>query len=235
MMTNTTRIRVVAVALAMAGASPALAQHAHPPATKSSAADACTLGTEQSPIHISSADARRIALPALAFDYHASKATVEHLGHAVQVNLKEDNELRLGDVDYELLQFHYHHPSEHLIDGKAAPLEVHLVHKNAAGNLAVVGVLFHEGAANPALATKLASIGEDATVDPRELLPADLGYFTYNGSLTTPPCSEGVKWLVLAQPMTASAEQIAALKKQVEPNARAVQKVNERLIERSMH
>jgi carbonic anhydrase len=223
------------VALAAGTATPAAGQHAHPPATKSPAADACTLGTEQSPIHISSAEAKRTPLPALAFDYHASKATVEHRGHAVQVNLTEDNALRLGDVDYKLLQFHYHHPSEHLIDGKAAPLEVHLVHQNAAGNLAVVGVLFHEGAANPALATKLASIGKDATVDPRELLPADLGYFAYNGSLTTPPCSEGVKWLVLARPMTASAEQLAALQKQVEPNARAPQKVNERLIERSVH
>lgn len=231
---KTQHILGLLLAMAAGTAAPALGQHAHPPATKP-AADACTLGTEQSPIHISSTEAKRTKLPELAFDYHASKTAVEHHGHAVQVNLKEDNGLRLGDVDYKLLQFHYHHPSEHLIDGKAAPLEVHLVHQNKDGNLAVVGVLFHEGAANPALATKLASIGKDATVDPRELLPADLGYFTYNGSLTTPPCSEGVKWLVLAQPMTASAEQLAALQKQVEPNARTAQKVNARLIERSVH
>jgi carbonic anhydrase len=231
------RLHILGLMLAMvaATAAPALGQHAHPPAAKSSVADACTVGTEQSPIHISSTEAKRTRLPALVFDYHASKVSVEHVGHALQVNFKEDNGLRLGDVDYKLLQFHYHHPSEHVIDGKAAPLEVHLVHQDADGNLAVVGVLIREGAANPALATKLASIGKDATVDPRELLPADLGYFTYNGSLTTPPCTEGVKWLVLAKPMTAGAEQIAALKKQVEPNARAVQKVNERLIERSVH
>jgi carbonic anhydrase len=223
-----------AIALALLAAQPARAQHAHPPATKA-AADACAIGSEQSPIHIASSAAVRTPLPALEFTYHASKATVENHGHAVQVDFAEDNLLRLGGVEYKLLQFHYHHPAEHVIDGRTAPVEVHLVHRNEQGNLAVVGVLFEEGAANPALAVKLASIGGAATIDPRDLLPAGLGYFSYAGSLTTPPCSEGVKWIVLAQPMTASADQIAAMKKQVEPNARPVQKTNERLIERSVH
>jgi carbonic anhydrase len=231
-MKNTTLPLVFTLVLFAAQAG--LAQHAHPPATKA-AADVCAIGSEQSPIHISNTAAARTPLPALGFTYHASRVSVENHGHAVQVNFHEDNVLSLGGVEYKLLQFHYHHPAEHVIDGRTAPLEVHLVHQNAQGRLAVVGVLFEEGAPNETLALKLASIGSTATIDPRGLLPGQLGYFTYAGSLTTPPCSEGVKWIVLAQPMTASADQIAALKKQVEPNARAVQKPNERLIERSVH
>lgn len=189
----------------------------------------CALGHEQSPIDLD--DAVAADLPALQFNYHPAHADVVDLHHAIQATFKDSLGVRIGDVDYRLIQFHYHQPSEHTIAGRAAPLEVHLVHADAHGKLAVVGVQFVEGSrANPALARTLQEIGGSGLIDPEALLPANRGYFTYAGSLTTPPCSEGVRWVVLKEPMTASREQIEALRGEVEPNARPVQKLGNRAL-----
>lgn len=220
------------IGVLLCASQPVRAQHAHPPATKASA-DACAVGIEQSPVAIRSAAAAHTPLPPLMFDYHTARVSVTHDGHAVLTTFKDSIGLAIKGVGYKLIQFHYHHPAEHSIDGRAAPIELHLVHQNAAGSLAVVGVMFEPGAPNNVLASVMNAIGVDAVIDPSLLLPDDVDYFTYNGSLTTPPCSEGVKWIVLEQPMTASAEQIAALRKLIESNARPVQKLNDRLVQRS--
>ena len=122
---------------------------------------------------------------------------------------------RAGGTRFELEQFHFHHPSEHTLDGAHYPLEVHFVHHGPTGALLVLGVLVTEGAPNPALRVLFDHLphGHDATrlsIDPELLIPADRHYLTYDGSLTTPPCTEGVTWIVLATPITASAAQIQA-------------------------
>jgi carbonic anhydrase len=201
-------------------------------AKASTDAGMCALGHEQSPIDLR--DAVPADLPDLEFNYHVANAEVVDLHHAIQATFKDSLGLRIGDVDYRLLQFHYHHPSEHTIGGRVAPLEVHLVHADAHGKLAVVGVRFVEGSRpNPALARMLQEIGRSSLIDPETLLPAKRGYFTYAGSLTTPPCSEGVRWVVLKEPMTATREQIEALRGEVEPNARPLQKLEKRVLRQS--
>ncbi|MFM8592769.1 MAG: carbonic anhydrase [Chloroflexota bacterium] len=156
-------------------------------------------------------------------------------GHTLQVNLPEGNTLILGDREYELLQFHMHTPAEHEVDGVLYPLEIHLVHRNDEGQLAVLGVLLKEGDENPALTQVLTDVPEAGAerslaepVDVAALLPADRNAFQYAGSLTTPPCSEGVTWTVFEQPMTVSAEQLAAFRALYPMNARPVQPLNDR-------
>jgi carbonic anhydrase len=191
----------------------------------------CEIGEAQSPIDIGSATPAR--LPALQFNYHPVSVTVTNSGHDITATLRDTSMLRIGDVDYRLLQFHYHHPAEHLVDGKAAPLEVHLVHQNARGALAVVAVLFTEGIGNQVLGGLTRAVGTTATLDLRALLPARHSYTTYSGSLTTPPCTEDVKWLVLDEMKTASGEQMKLMRSLVAPNARPVQERGGRKVEKS--
>jgi carbonic anhydrase len=198
----------------------------------------CAAGHKQSPINITAAVVAR--LQALQFEYHPARAVVTNNGHTVQASFAPGNSVRVGNDQYSLLQFHYHHPSEHLIGDVALPLEVHLVHRNAAGQLAVVGVLFEEGgtpnaALNAMLQAEPKEVGREATVqiDPAELLPQDHSYFTYDGSLTTPPCSEAVKWIVLGARESVTHEQIIALQHLVAPNARPVQKIGDKGIRAS--
>ena len=191
----------------------------------------CETGRAQSPIDIGGATPAR--LPALRFSYRPAAVSVTNSGHAITATLRDTSVLRIGDVDYRLLQFHYHHPAEHRVDGKAAPVEVHLVHQNARGELAVVGVLFTEGNASQALAGLVRAVGATTTLDPRALLPARHSYTTYSGSLTTPPCTEDVKWLILDQMMTASGEQMKQMRALVGPNARPLQERGGRKVEKS--
>jgi carbonic anhydrase len=136
-------------------------------------------------------------------DMHATADVVDN-GHAIQVNVKDGGKLVLDGREYTLVQFHFHGHSEHTIDGKQFALEGHLVHKSADGHLAVVGVMFNEGENNPVLDNVLGGIGRNIRIDPQDLLPHDKKhYYHYVGSLTTPPCTEGVQWYVLKQPMTA--------------------------------
>ena len=138
---------------------------------------------------------------------------------------------------YKLAQFHFHAPSEHTLDGVAAPLELHLVHKSDDGNLAVLGILIKEGVENAALAPVFANIPAEKTEEPVEvegsldvmaLLPENRITFRYNGSLTTPPCTEGVLWKVFVDGIEASKEQIAAYTAVYSDSARQVQPLNER-------
>ncbi|MBX3494420.1 MAG: carbonic anhydrase family protein [Parvibaculum sp.] len=193
----------------------------------------CRTGMRQSPIDISGPAARDGAAPSLALDYRAGAATVVNLGHTLQVNVAAGNRLTLGGVDYQLLQFHVHTPSEHSIDGRHSPMEAHLVHRNADGGLAVVGVLIDAGAAGVIdelpLPDAVGGTAElDAALDPSHLLPAARGFHAFEGSLTTPPCSEGVQWIVMRAPATASEETIARITAVLGPTNRPVHPLNGR-------
>jgi carbonic anhydrase len=177
---------------------------------------ACGSGLQQSPIDIP-ATIEAAPLGALTFDYAAAPATIVDNGHTVQVNLTEGaNELRIGDDPYSLLQFHFHAHSEHAIDGEYKPLELHLVHRATGGGLAVVGVLLDVGAASTGLAPVfdlMTSATAEPTelsveLDPSDLLPTSRDGWTYSGSLTTPPCTEGVKWHVLSNTIELSTAQL---------------------------
>ncbi|MEQ8675646.1 MAG: carbonic anhydrase family protein [Aggregatilineales bacterium] len=196
----------------------------------------CGMGTAQSPIDISGASA--LNLTDIAFAYADSALNIFNNGHTIQVNVDEGSSISYNGISYDLLQFHFHHPSEHVVDGVPADMEIHFVHRDPnSGNLAVVGVLLMAGEeANAEYAAVFdhlpAEVGEaDAmgnSVDVASLIPADAHYTTYNGSLTTPPCSEIVRWLVLDTPVTLSAEQIEAFAAIHEMNARPVQPLNGR-------
>lgn len=196
----------------------------------------CSTGLAQSPIDISSAV--KANLSPLTFNYRSSSATVQNNGHTIQVSPTNAGGITLSSGDYSLVQLHFHTPSEERIQGRTYPLNVHFVHRNAAGELAVVALLFEEGAYNPALepilaimpkqAGGLANLSEQNIAD---LLPATRHYFSYMGSLTTPPCSEGVRWHVLTQPVQLSKEQLQAFQALYPMNARPVQPLNGRTVQ----
>lgn len=177
--------------------------------------ETCATGDEQSPIDL--AGATEEDLTDLELAYHSSPASVVDNGHTIQVNLEDAGTMTRDGVDYTLAQFHFHAASEHLLDGEPFAAEVHLVHQSEDGALAVLGILIEEGEADAVIADVLETAPEEgaeaadttAPVDVNALLPADLRTFRYDGSLTTPPCSEGVAWSMLRQPMTWSAEQVA--------------------------
>lgn len=175
--------------------------------------DICSRGLNQSPIDLV-ADIHT-DLPELIFDYTNPGNLVEvNTGHAIQDKVNPGNFLVFVDSRYELKQFHFHSPSEHLVNGEAFPMEVHFVHQDENGRYAVVGLIFEEGERNEMM-DKLPSFraerGEDPyadLVDYNEFITDRSDYFLYNGSLTTPPCAEGVQWIVLKQPIIVSPEQI---------------------------
>ena len=199
----------------------------------------CKLGKEQSPIDIRHANVK--PLPALDFHYLPSDAEVVNNGHTVQVNLADAGVLNLDGVPYKLVQFHFHAPSEERVGGRASAMVVHMVHRNADGKLAVVAVLLKEGKANTPLApvfekmppTEGRQTALDGKFSPADILPAERGYFRFIGSLTTPPCSEGVQWLVLKGPVEVSKAQVSAFRKLYPMNARPVQPLNGRKIEQT--
>jgi carbonic anhydrase len=201
--------------------------------------DKCATGTRQSPIDIRSGF--QVQLPAIEFDYRPGNFSVIDNGHTVQVNLPPGNALTVLGRRYELLQFHFHRPSEERVNGRQFDMVVHLVHKDAQGKLAVVAVLLERGSAQPLIQAVWNALplekGEDVaapvTIDPRQLLPEDPRYYTYMGSLTTPPCSEGVLWMVMKQPVHLSPEQLAIFARLYPMNARPVQATSERMIKES--
>lgn len=201
-------------------------------------AGVCGSGHEQSPINLSSA-APVAEVPDLAPRYLPTAGTFLNNGHTLQFNLSGNTSvLTIGQDAYGLVQFHFHSPAEHTLDRRAFPVELHFVHRNGAGQLAVVGVFIEEGAENPALASLLAAkpMGEGEThasqleMDMNALLPTDRAYFAYAGSLTTPPCSEGVRWNVLRTPIQASPAQIAALRESLGASSRHVQPLGQRTV-----
>ncbi len=193
-------------------------------------------GTAQSPIDINGGLGDTILNP-LKTNYAFTKTSIVNNGHTVQFNVEPGSKLIANETEYELLQFHYHALSEHTLDGKYFPLEVHFVHKANEKDLAVIGVFFEEGEDNQLFTEFLANFpkteGEfksEQTIDLSKLLPADLDYFHYDGSLTTPPCSEIVNWYVLKHKLTASAEQIMKFQAILDSNFRPVQELNGREI-----
>jgi carbonic anhydrase len=197
----------------------------------------CQLGKLQSPIDIRGAKAAD--LPAIKFDYKPSPLRVIDNGHSIQVNYAPGSSIDVGGTRYELVQFHFHKPSEEKIDGKAHAMVAHLVHKGADGKLAVVAVLLDAGGTNPTIDTIWKNLPQEkgkeatvnATIDAATLLPADHGYYTFQGSLTTPPCSEDVRWFVLKTPVKVAGSEITAFGKIYPMNARPSQPLNGRTLE----
>ena len=199
---------------------------------------ACKLGKFQSPIDIRGA--KPADLPAIKFDYKPSALRIIDNGHTIQVNYAPGSAIDVGGVRYELVQFHFHKPSEEKINGQAHAMVAHLVHKSADGKLAVVAVLLDKGGASEVIDTLWKNIPAEkekesmvvgATVDAAALLPATRDYYTFQGSLTTPPCSEEVTWMVLKTPVKIADAEIATFGKIYPLNARPVQPLNGRSIQ----
>ena len=177
----------------------------------------------------------------MQFNYLPSALQVIDNGHTVQVNVGEGNSIEVSGRRYDLLQFHFHRPSEERIDGRQFDMVAHLVHKDIDGRLAVVAVLLNRGAAQPLIQTVWNNLplekGEAQPVrnpvDLNALLPPERSYYTYMGSLTTPPCTEGVLWMVMKTPVQVSAEQIGIFSRLYPMNARPVQAASGRLIKES--
>ncbi len=208
---------------------------------------ACGNGTHQSPIDIvASAPSTLPGIQAthqpldLHVAHHEHVADGINTGHTIQVNYAGADTLDLGGTRYALAQYHFHSPSEHTVEGKHFPMELHLVHKAADGRLAVIAAFMTEGRSNPALAPVWANLPREkgsevkvpnVRVDVDELLPTTLTSWRYDGSLTTPPCSEGVAWVVLTTPVEVGAEQLAAFRAIVHDNNRPIQPSNGRAIQ----
>ena len=195
---------------------------------------ACSEGVEQSPIDLQPGAATADDLAELQFSWSGDDLKVEDTGLGFKASPGGEHTLTIGDDTYKLLQFHAHTPSEHTLDGKSFPMEIHFVHQNDAGELAVVGVMIEEGATsevyNP-IVTAASSGGGSATIgDIMALLPSEYGYFTYPGSLTTPPCSEGVRWIVLKESIELGADQIAVFKNAHGTTNRPVQPLGARVV-----
>jgi len=196
----------------------------------------CQLGLEQTPIDLS--NGIKGDPDSVDYDYKSSALRIVNNGHTIQVNADPGSACVIGGKRYELLQFHLHHPSEHLLAGKGFDLECHFVHKSDAGALAVTGVLVRPGTANMALKPLFESMpakeGPElrvgSAIDIADIVPKSGGYFRYMGSLTTPPCSEGLTWTVHKQPIEASVDQIRKFAALFPNNARPVQKRNRRFL-----
>lgn len=198
---------------------------------------ACGIGRQQSPINIETAFTQ--SLDQLQIHYRPGKLAVTNNGHTIQHPVDPGSFLEIGPERYELLQFHFHAPSEEAIGGKRYAMDIHLVHKNPAGKLAVLTVLIEQGKNDhpafkelwkslpPADETR---IFEKKHYSAASVLPANLSYWTFMGSLTTPPCSEGVRWLVLRTPIQLSKKQIDSFKRLYPMNARPIQPLNERAV-----
>ncbi len=194
-------------------------------------------GQQQSPIDIPGKQAKPESLPSLRFEYQKERISAVNNGHSIQHNEQPGSFLHVGDQVFSLEQFHVHIPSEHTIDGKHSDAEIHFVHKSASGKVLVVGVMVEAGSGNP-VNTPLAKIipehaGESVAVDyvtrdPMELIPNDHSYWRYMGSFTTPPCTEGIHWIVMKTPISTTNEVIEKFRKIIGGNNRPVQNLNDR-------
>ena len=199
----------------------------------------CGTGKRQSPINIEESSTLQGPAEPLQFNYQSSGASVVNNGHTIQVDLSGENSLTVRNSTYKLLQFHFHTPSEERINHQSFAMVAHLVHKNAEGQLAVVAVLLDPGVANTLINKVWTHMPLDSNdrvrmpggvIDMNELLPKDQRYYQFMGSLTTPPCTEGVLWLVLKQPSTLSPAQIKMFSQLFPNNARPVQPLNGRAV-----
>jgi carbonic anhydrase len=201
---------------------------------------ACSVGAQQSPINIG--DTIKAQLPPLKMTWAKSAETIENNGHTIQVNMGDASTLAVGGGgNFRLTQFHFHRPSEHTINGASFPMEVHFVHLNDAGNAAVVGVMMTGGRVNKAFNAIVLTmpnlagqkVKADSKIDPNALLPAKRSYYRYEGSLTTPGCTEVVDWLLLTEPIQVAEADINTFARLYPKNARPVQKDNRRFVLRS--
>lgn len=199
----------------------------------------CSTGTRQSPIDLR--DGIKVDLEQITFDYHQSSFSEVDNGHTIMATLGGGNFITVNNQTYELQQFHFHRPSEEKIAGKGTEMVMHLVHKSAEGKLAVVAVLLERGKAHPLIQTvwnnlpleKLESVAPTVVLDLMEALPARRDYFTFMGSLSEPPCAEGVLYIVMKQTMQASPAQMALFSRLYPYNARPVQPTNGRVVKES--
>lgn len=208
----------------------------------------CEAGRAQSPININITTPDQTAPRSeLVLRYKPSPVHVVNNGHTVQVNYQAGSTILFNGKEYKLRQFHFHEPSEHHVEGAGYPMEMHLVHQDASGHVLVVGVLIRLGAENTTLSHAGAWIqqrlghrvpweGEDVrsglVMDVRDLLPKDTThYYSYHGSLTTPPCTQGVQWIVFKEPMEVSEQQVQRIVGVVGHNARPIQMPHGREVE----
>ena len=199
----------------------------------------CAIGKRQSPINIEEPATLRGPAEPILFDYAPSTASVVNNGHTIQVDVSGDNAITVRGSTYRLLQFHFHHPSEERVNFRSFAMVAHLVHRNPEGQLAVVAVLLDPGEANALINKVWTYMPLDSgdrvrmpagMLNMNELLPRDQRYYQFMGSLTTPPCTEGVLWMVLKQPVAVSREQLRLFGQLFPNNARPVQPVNGRAI-----
>ena len=197
----------------------------------------CGTGQSQSPIDV--ANASEQDLSNISFHYQPSEVNILNNGHTVQVNYDAGSYIEVDATRYDVVQFHYHAPSEHTLDGQSFPAELHIVHRNADGNLAVVGILLKEGIENAAYEPFISNLPAEkadvkdagATINAADLLPSAGTTFRYSGSLTTPPCTEGVNWLLMTTPVELSSQQLTTLDSHFEGGTnRPVQPINERTL-----
>lgn len=198
----------------------------------------CNLGKRQSPIDVDTQTAEKGGLKPIQFSYDAGPAEIVNNGHTIQVNLSKSGGARFDGLEYKLAQFHFHTPSEEKLDGMAQPMVIHFVHRAGDTRLAVVAVFVKMGKENKALKPVFDQLPkvEGASVNleslnPTLLLPGDPTYYAYVGSLTTPPCTEEVKWHVMKQPIEVSYKQMAAFKALYKMNARPTQPLNGRRVQ----
>lgn len=196
----------------------------------------CRTGRQQSPVDITGA-VHDSSIGPLGVAYKRTAVNVVNNGHTIQVDCDPSSQLVYEGRKYYLLQFHFHSPSEHLIEGRRFPMEAHFVHRSPLDDLAVIGVMLTEGAENPVLASlwnqvppEVGSMSGGTRINPADLLPFDIHFYAYTGSLTTPPCSEGVQWIVMKQPLEVSRSQVEQFHELIGENARPVRPLNDRLI-----
>jgi carbonic anhydrase len=192
----------------------------------------CSTGKSQSPIDL---HGQTGFAPRVQMEYWPTAGRMTNNGHTIELSYEPGSKLIVDEKHYALKQIHFHHPAEHQLDGKSFPLEMHLVHKTEEGKLAVVGVLIQEGAANKWLAPFFSDLpyqGEPrepgARINAADLIPPSRVFLHYDGSLTAPPCSEGVSWFVMKTPIEMSAEQIAEFAKRFPDNHRPPQPLDGR-------
>ncbi len=199
----------------------------------------CKIGKNQSPVDIAKPYLTKACLQPIGFNYVADARAIINNGHTVKVETAGESYIVLEGRRFYLRQFHFHTPSEHTVNGEHLPMEVHLVHTDRRGNIAVIGVLFKVGKKNPALERLIPYLppkaGERVLLplkfNPIYLLPKNRDYYRYSGSLTTPPCTEGVRWVVFKEPVELSPEQLEAFKAAIGiENNRPVQPLNARRI-----
>ncbi|MFQ5427817.1 MAG: carbonic anhydrase [Thermodesulfobacteriota bacterium] len=197
---------------------------------------ACSEGKSQSPIDITGD--LKVSHDKLELHYNPTKINILNNGHTIKVSYDKGSYIKVNGEKFALAQFHFHGPSEHTVNGKHSPMEMHLVHKSRKGGYAVVGVLIENGSENKAFAKMWSHLPEHdgqkkslkKTVNAKRLLPKDKSYYRYSGSFTTPPCTEGVKWFVMKNKIQLSADQLKTFGKIMHGDNRPVMPLNGRVI-----